>query len=38
MKFKAKNEEIKTANLSVSLKDLKRTNFLIGVVSVRRNS
>ena len=31
LKFIAKNVDIKTANLSVILKDIKVTNFLIGV-------
>ena len=35
LKFIAKNVDIKTANLSVTLKDIKVTNFLIGV---RKNS
>ena len=38
LKFTVKNVEIKTANLNVSLKDLKITNFLIGVMGVRKKN
>ena len=34
VKFTAKNVDIKTANLNVSLKDLEITNFLIISISV----
>ena len=34
LKFTAKNVDIKTANLNVSLKDLEITNFLIISISV----
>ena len=36
LKFIAKDVEIKTANIRIGLKDLKITNFLIDVVSVRK--
>ena len=36
LKFIAKDVEIKTANIRISLNDLKITNFLIDVVSVRK--
>ena len=38
LKYTVKNVEIKTANLNVSLKDLKITNFLIIARSVEKNS
>ena len=38
LKYAVKNVEIKTANLNVSLKDLKITNFLIGVMGVRKKT
>ena len=38
LKVIAKNVEIKSANLSVSLKGLKITNFLITIKSVTKNS
>ena len=38
LKYTVKNVEIKTANLNVSLKDLKITNFLIGVMGVRKKT
>ena len=38
LKFTVKNVEIKTANLNVSLKDLKITNFLIGLMGVRKKT
>ena len=36
LRFIAKDVEIKPTNISISLKDLKITNFLIDVVSVRK--
>ena len=38
LKYTVKNVEVKTANLNVSLKDLKITNFLIGVMGVRKKT
>ena len=38
LKFIAKNVEIKTANLSVSLKGLKKTKLLVIAKSVKKNS
>ena len=38
LKYTVKNVEIKIANLNVSLKDLKITNFLIGVMGVRKKT
>ena len=38
LKFTAKNVEIKTANLNVSLMDLKKTNFFTNARSVKKDS